>query len=106
MSYMFQSADKEIIDLAHAKTGKDLLLVEICDKDLALKLIEMGCLPGMQICKQTAAPFHGPVLIKVFPNGNLLALRYEEAEKIQVKSPKMPTEGPNFIKTADYQMSN
>jgi len=83
---MFQSAEKETINLAHAKIGKDLLLVEIYDKGLALKLMEMGCLPGMQICKQTAAPFYGPVLIKVFPNGNLLALRYEEAEKVGVRS--------------------
>jgi Fe2+ transport system protein FeoA len=41
--------------------------------------MEMGCLKGMLIQKISAAPIHGPIMIKVFPNENLLALRAEEA---------------------------
>jgi Fe2+ transport system protein FeoA len=46
--------------------------------------MEMGCMKGMQILKQSSAPFFGPLLIKILPNGNLMALRFEDAKKIFV----------------------
>ena len=81
---MPHTAENQSVDLNKATIGQELIVQKILDKSLALKLMEMGCMPKMQICKQNAAPFQGPVLIKVFPNGNLLALRYEEAEKVMV----------------------
>ncbi len=81
---MTQVVDNHFIDLTKAKSGHYYTVQEILDKELALKLMEMGFMKGMEIQKQSTAPFSGPLLLKVFPNGNLLALRYEEAEKVLV----------------------
>ncbi len=51
---------------------------------LALKLMEMGCLEGMIIQKISAAPFNGPLIIRVYPNENLLAIRYEDSADILI----------------------
>ena len=67
-------------------------IVEIRNRLLALKLMEMGCLKGMIIKKISAAPFYGPIVIKVYPNENLLALRFEEAADIIISEP-----GSNWV---------
>ena len=74
-----QEINKEQYDLNKAVSNSFYRISEIRNRLLALKLMEMGCLNGMLIQKISAAPIHGPIMIKVFPNENLLALRAEEA---------------------------
>ena len=83
---MTQVIDNHFIGLTEAKSGYLYTIQEIPDKALALKLMEMGCMKGMQILKQSTAPFLGPLIIKVLPNGNLMALRFEDAKKVIVKA--------------------
>lgn len=73
------------ISLSAAAESCVLLLLEVSNKHLTLKLMEMGCMPGMRLEKIRTAAGKGPVMIKLLPFGNLLALRYEEAEQITVK---------------------
>ena len=77
-----QEINKEQYDLNKAVSNSFYKISEIRNRLLALKLMEMGCLKGMLIQKISAAPIHGPIMIKVFPNENLLALRAEEAADI------------------------
>lgn len=71
--------------LSDAPHQQGLRLHTTQDKALTLRLMEMGCLPGMQIEKLRTAPAKGLVLIKIHPCGSLLALRYEETQKIIVQ---------------------
>jgi Fe2+ transport system protein FeoA len=77
-----QQINTETVELKKAIIDCNYRIIEINSRPLALKLMEMGCLNGMIIKKVSAAPFKGPIVIKVSPNENLLALRYEEAENI------------------------
>jgi Fe2+ transport system protein FeoA len=73
------------ISLSTAPEKELLHLLGVENKHLALKLMEMGCMPGMQIEKIRTAVGRGPVMIKLLPFGNLLALRFEEAEQLMVQ---------------------
>lgn len=77
-----QEKNKEIFDLNKADIKSFYRILEIRNRLLTLKLMEMGCLKGMLIQKISVAPIHGPIVIKVFPNENLLALRAEEAADV------------------------
>lgn len=77
-----QEINKEQYDLNKAVSNSFYRITEIRNRLLALKLMEMGCLKGMLIQKISTAPIHGPIMIKVFPNENLLALRAEEAADV------------------------
>jgi Fe2+ transport system protein FeoA len=77
-----QFIDKEYIALKKAKKNCLYQITEIRNRVLALKLMEMGCVKGMTIQKLSEAPIKGPILIKVLPNENLLALRAEDAADI------------------------
>ncbi len=56
------------------------IIKHFSDEQLSVKLIEMGCLPGTEVQISFAAPFNGPIAIKV--SGYHLSLRKEEAECI------------------------
>lgn len=73
---------KNSIQLKKADNNSYYKISEIRNRLLALKLMEMGCVKGMLIQKISTAPVQGPIMIKVFPNENLLALRSEEAMDI------------------------
>jgi Fe2+ transport system protein FeoA len=79
--------NKGFIALRNASKSGFYQIAEIRNRLLALKLMEMGCLKGMIIQKISAAPFNGPIVIRVYPNENLLALRYEEATDIMISEP-------------------
>lgn len=79
-------SNKGFIALSNASKSSFYKIAEIRNRLLALKLMEMGCLKGMIIQKISAAPFNGPIVIKVYPNENLLALRYEEASEILISN--------------------
>ena len=80
-------SNKGFIALSNASKSSFYKIAEIRNRLLALKLMEMGCLNGMFIKKISAAPFNGPIVIKVYPNENLLALRFEEAADIIISEP-------------------
>ncbi|WP_242929505.1 FeoA family protein [Pontibacter vulgaris] len=71
------------------KSVRDLKLGErgvICclqDAEMALKLLEMGCIPGTEVKLNSRAPFGDPITIIV--NDYTLSLRLDEAETILLK---------------------
>ena len=75
---------KTLSDLFPGESG---IIKEFTDLEMSVKLMEMGCLKGMFIKKISTAPFNGPIVIKVYPNENLLALRFEEAAEIIISEP-------------------
>lgn len=50
--------------------------------DIPLKLLEMGCLPGVEVELLQIAPLNDPLYICV--NGSHLAIRKEMASKIKI----------------------
>ena len=52
------------------------------DKEMSLKLLEMGCTPGEMVTLDKIAPMGDPIAIKV--SGYLLSLRKEEASTVMV----------------------
>ena len=52
------------------------------DKEMSLKLLEMGCTPGELVTLDKIAPMGDPIAIKV--SGYLLSLRKEEASTVLV----------------------
>jgi ferrous iron transport protein A len=71
---------KSVRDLKIGERG------EICclnDPEMALKLLEMGCIPGTEVKLNSKAPFGDPITIIV--NDYTLSLRLDEAETILLK---------------------
>ncbi len=64
------------------ETGKTVTVDSFSDENLALKLMEMGCLPGEKVCIERKAPMGDPIAISV--SGYLLSLRKSEAKTILV----------------------
>ena len=68
---------RTVANLSPGETG------EICsfkDDKLALKLLDMGCLPGTEVEMKFAAPLGDPICISV--DGYRLSLRKAEAATI------------------------
>ena len=53
------------------------------DEEMSLKLMEMGCLPGVEVEVGCKAPFGGPICINV--SGYNLSLRVDEAATIMLR---------------------
>ena len=53
------------------------------NKELAVKLMEMGCLPGTSVSLELIAPLGDPIAIEVA--GYQLSLRKEEASSILIE---------------------
>ncbi len=62
------------------KIGQSGIIKELTRKDLALKLIEMGCLPGEKITLTKIAPLGDPIAIEI--SGYELSMRKDEASTI------------------------
>ncbi len=62
------------------KIGQSGIIKELTRKDLALKLIEMGCLPGEKITLTKIAPLGDPIAISI--SGYELSMRKDEASTI------------------------
>lgn len=71
-------------NLADLKKGKKAIIDSFSDKELALKMMEMGCLPGEVVTIERKAPLGDPIAISVA--GYLLSIRKEDAATILVKS--------------------
>ena len=70
---------KTLVDL---KIGQKGSIKELRNSDLQLKLMDMGCLPGSEVCIAFKAPYDGPICIEVC--GCKLALRKEEAASVVI----------------------
>ncbi len=69
--------------LADLKVSEKGIIKSFSDEALSVKLIEMGCLPGSEIELNFAAPFNGPLAVKVA--GYHLSLRKEEARSVTLE---------------------
>ena len=66
--------------LAQLKLGESAIIKSFTNKTLALKLIEMGCLPGEKIKLSNIAPFGDPIAIEI--SGYVLSMRKDEASTV------------------------
>ena len=73
-------------NLSELKLGTKAIIDSFSDKELALKLMEMGCLPGEKIHIERKAPLGDPIAISI--SGYVLSLRKAEAETILVNERK------------------
>ncbi|MFN8356992.1 MAG: FeoA family protein [Spirosomataceae bacterium] len=64
------------------RIGEKAIIREFSDAEMSLKLLEMGCLPGTEICLNWIAPLGDPVGIQV--GDYCLSLRKEEAATIVI----------------------
>lgn len=58
-------------------------ITSISKSDLMVRMMEMGVLPGKKISLLRKAPFNGPMAFII--DGNIIAMRIEEADLIQLK---------------------
>ena len=77
---------------AATRSVKDLRLGEsgtICcleDPEMALKLLEMGCIPGTQVRLNSRAPLGCPITLILGDDDYTLSLRVSEAATILLKA--------------------
>ena len=69
--------------LDQLKIGESGIIKSFTQRDLALKLIEMGCLPGEKITLTKIAPMGDPIAIEV--SGYELSMRKNEASTVQLE---------------------
>ena len=69
--------------LSEIPFGKEYIIQEILDIELAQKLLEMGCTRGEKITLERKAPFSDPIAI--FVSNFMLSIRKEDAKQIIVK---------------------
>lgn len=73
------------------RTANDLLPGEtatvccLADPEMALKLLDMGCIPGTQVKLVGRAPLGDPLMLTLGDEGYTLSLRVNEARTIQLK---------------------
>ena len=68
--------------LAQLIKGETATISSFSDDVLALKLIEMGCIPGEKITLQHVAPLGCPYAFEV--NGTLVSIRKSEAQFVLI----------------------
>lgn len=69
--------------LDQLKVNQSAQIVAIKNSFLKVKMMEMGLYIGKQLTLQFQAPFGGPMAFDL--KGNILSLRKDEAQKIQVQ---------------------
>ena len=69
-------------NVSEMKPGDVGIISGFTDEYLSVKLMEMGCLPGIPVRFNFRAPFGDPVCISV--SGYELSLRLEEAATISI----------------------
>ena len=73
---------KKLKKLSELKIGQSAIIDSFTDKQMSLKLLEMGCTPGELVKLDRIAPMGDPIAISVA--GYLLSLRKSEAATILV----------------------
>ncbi|MBC8155257.1 MAG: ferrous iron transport protein A [Bacteroidetes bacterium] len=69
--------------VADLKIGEKATIKSFNDQWMSLKLLEMGCLPGAEICLHCKAPLGDPICLNVA--GYCLSMRKAEAATILVE---------------------
>ena len=72
-----------MISIASLKIGQRAIIKDFSVEMVPLKLLEMGCLPGNEVCLIQSAPFSDPLYLTI--NGSHLAIRKEMASKIEIE---------------------
>ncbi|QCR24280.1 FeoA family protein [Pontibacter sp. SGAir0037] len=75
-----KQVQKSLRDL---KVGEYGVISSLNDPEMALKLLEMGCIPGTEVKMNSKAPLGDPITIII--NDYTLSLRLDEAETILLK---------------------
>ena len=70
--------------LAELKRGQQAVIKDVSSKDIPLKLLEMGCLPGNKVQLLQVAPFSDPIYLNI--NGTHLAIRKETASLVLIET--------------------
>ncbi|MBK86815.1 MAG: ferrous iron transport protein A [Flavobacteriaceae bacterium] len=68
--------------IADLKKGERGIIKDSSSKDIPLKLLEMGCLPGNEVLLLQLAPFSDPLYLNI--NDSFLAIRKETAALILI----------------------
>lgn len=71
------------ISAAELKVGQRGVVSDFQFDEVPIKLLEMGCLPGMELELKYVAPFEGALFLRVADH--YLAIRRDMAEKIFVE---------------------
>ena len=69
--------------LTELKPGEKAVIKSFTSPDLAIKLMEMGCIPGEMLVLEQVAPLGDPISIRI--SGYSLSLRLNEAEHIELE---------------------
>jgi ferrous iron transport protein A len=69
-------------NLSELEIGQSAIIDSFTDKNMAIKLLEMGCTPGETVKLNRIAPLGDPIAIVV--SGYLLSLRKAEASTILI----------------------
>jgi ferrous iron transport protein A len=69
-----------VMKLTELKQGEKAVIKSFTSPDLALKLMEMGCVPGEMVVIEQVAPLGDPISIRIA--GYSLSLRLDEADHI------------------------
>lgn len=70
------------LTIADLKKGERGVIIDSSSKDIPLKLLEMGCLPGNEVKLLQLAPFSDPLYLNV--NDSFLAIRKDTAALILI----------------------
>jgi len=70
--------------LSNIKNGEFVIVRNILESSLKVKLLEMGLVAGKKLEVLYRAPFGGPIAIDL--EGYVLSLRKDEAQMIEVES--------------------
>ena len=71
------------LTIADLKRGEKGIVKDVSSKEIPLKLLEMGCLPGNHIELLHVAPFSDPMYLNI--NGTHLAIRKDTARHIIIE---------------------
>ena len=82
---MEHKAEKQAVrrSVRDMEIGERGVISSLNDPEMGLKLLEMGCIPGVEIKMNSRAPLGDPITIIV--NDYTLSLRLDEAETILLK---------------------
>ena len=91
MALFHRSPQIAVAEGASRRSAKDLRVGEagtICclkDPEMALKLLEMGCVPGVKVRLSGRAPFGDPLMLVLGDEEYTLSVRASEAATILLK---------------------
>ena len=78
--------DSDLMLFIFGVLGEKGKIVDVSSKEIPIKLLEMGCLPGNSVKLIQQAPFQGPIYLEI--NGSYVAIRKETAKLIQIELSK------------------